>query len=138
MERHPEADLFLHLGDGEYELGELARRYPAAVFRVVRGNCDSVPQSPPELLVPVADKKFFITHGHSYGVKNSLAPLLKRARLLGAEVCCYGHTHTASVTTRDGVLLLNPGSVARPRQERASYAIVDLTGAGIAAHIVKM
>ena len=40
--RNPDADMFLHLGDGESEYQLLCRNMPevADKFRYVKGNCD--------------------------------------------------------------------------------------------------
>ena len=68
----------------------------------------------------------FITHGHGYGVKSSCDPLVKAALAQGADVALFGHTHEALSTQRDGIFLVNPGSVSRARQGGESYAVIDL------------
>ena len=51
---------------------------------------------------------------------------LARAKELGADIAIYGHIHMPDYGTEDGVLVINPGSVAKPRQEgwRKSYAVM--------------
>ncbi|MGI6404129.1 MAG: metallophosphoesterase family protein [Oscillospiraceae bacterium] len=51
-----------------------------------------------------------------------------------ADICCFGHTHTPLSLYRDGVYLLNPGSLSQPRVGFPSYAVIDLTQAGVAIH----
>lgn len=133
----PDAGLFLHLGDGEQEFDDLMSVYPDKKMLFVRGNCDWNSEKKTEELLICADKRIFLTHGHMYGVKRGLDRLEQRARLLSADICCFGHTHTACSTYRDGLHLLNPGSIALPRDGSASYAVIDITDAGIAIHIVR-
>ena len=48
------------------------------------------------------------------------------AREAGADIAVYGHTHTA-LEERGDVTVLNPGSIARPRDERrGSFMLVEL------------
>jgi predicted phosphodiesterase len=51
----------------------------------------------------------------------------------------YGHSHKPSVTTRGGVLLVNPGS-AGPRRFRlpVAVAIVDIAAATLDAVIIEL
>ena len=92
-------------------LGGQARRILA-----VRGNCDAEVD---QMLLPfpilsdsallLLDRRCFLTHGHVYG-PDRLPPLCP-----GDALLC-GHTHVPVRETRDGVLLLNPGSVTFPKQ----------------------
>ena len=48
-----------------------------------------------------------------------------------ATRCCVGHTHVpATFRTRDGKVMINPGSVGQPRDgdPRAAYALLDPAG----------
>ena len=51
-----------------------------------------------------------------------------------ASRCCVGHTHVpATFRTRDGKVMINPGSVGQPRDgdSRAAYALLELEAATI-------
>ena len=52
--------------------------------------------------------------------------LKQEARGRGADIVMYGHTHRPCFTKEDGLITLNPGSVAYPRQEgrRGSYMVM--------------
>ena len=54
--RNPDADMFLHLGDGESEYQLLCRNMPevADKFRYVKGNCDYGSDAPLTELIDVA------------------------------------------------------------------------------------
>ena len=71
-----------------------------------------------------------MTHGHKYGVKYSLEPLLQAAEQQGCKIAVYGHTHLAHEAYRNGIYLLNPGCLCGSRA-KPSYGIIDLTPQGI-------
>jgi hypothetical protein len=92
----------------------------------VKGNCDLDQSSPDEQIVEWDGLKLFVVHGHTYKVKSTPMPLFYRSLELGVHICCFGHTHVPFCKQREGVLFLNPGSLARPRLTRnATYAILS-------------
>ncbi|NLV20696.1 MAG: metallophosphoesterase [Syntrophomonadaceae bacterium] len=94
----------------------------------VRGNCDrSEPSARDEEIVTVIDKRFYILHGHQYGVKQSMTRLHYRALELEADVVIYGHTHAAQLQQIDHIWMINPGSASRPRfDDRSSYVLIEM------------
>jgi putative phosphoesterase len=54
-------------------------------------------------------------HGHRYDVKGTTADLIEEAENMAVDIVVYGHTHIVDVTERKNLLVLNPGSVSRPR-----------------------
>lgn len=138
VEQQKDADLFLHLGDGEREFDDIVCCFPQKRFLSVRGNCDWATDKKTEDLVVCMGKRIFFTHGHLYGVKRDTSRLLNRALELNADICCFGHTHIAVSTYESGVYIFNPGSIARPAAGLPSYGIIDITDAGIAANHVTL
>lgn len=134
------ADLYIHLGDGEYELNLIAAEYPDRNIVHVKGNCDFASLSENELFfMPAENCKVFAVHGHKYDVKYSLETLKKKARSLGANVVLYGHTHERFLDYDDGLYIMNPGSVSCPRDGKApSFGIIDVSSAGIMTNIVEL
>ena len=63
---------------------------------------------------------------NSFGVFYSVYSEEAAAR--GCEIVCFGHTHKPVVEKKNGVLVINPGSLSFPRQEgrRPSYAVMEL------------
>ena len=49
-----------------------------------------------------------------------------------ADIIMYGHTHKPFFEQREGITLLNPGSLSFPRQEgrKGSYMIIEIAGDG--------
>lgn len=133
---HPEADLFLHLGDGKREFEDLAALYPDKQMVGVDGNCDmGLPGKAVDVIV-CRGKKIFFAHGHTFLVKHSTATFLAAARAAGAAIALHGHTHIAYSTYEDGLYIMNPGSVTSPSHGPASYGMIDITPAGIVLNIV--
>ena len=118
-------DAVFHLGDGFRDMDGFLAEFPY-VFRVA-GNCD-FSGGERECLAPLFGKRFFLTHGHAYRVKSTMQLLKARAYETEADCVLFGHTHKPLVTNRNGVLVVNPGSLAYPRQpgRRPSYAIMTL------------
>lgn len=134
-----DADLFLHLGDGENELKDIAALHPDKTFHFVCGNRDFGSTAPSYLVVEAAGVKIYMTHGHECYVHNGLETLVSRAKENEASIALYGHTHIANTTYIDGVHVMNPGSLFSPRGRRApSYGVIDITDAGIAMHLVEV
>ncbi len=126
-----EADVFIHLGDGEREFEYLCTNFPFKELFCVRGNGDFGSLSPTERVLNLGGKKIFITHGHTYGVKRGLDDLKRRAREQEADIAMFGHTHLPYTAYEDGIHYLNPGSVSLPLRGAPSYGVVDITEAGI-------
>ncbi|MFT0799861.1 metallophosphoesterase [Bacillus swezeyi] len=123
-ERHEkDVDLSIHCGDSE-----LDPSHPAlSSYLTVKGNCDFYGDFKDEIVVPVGSRKLFFTHGHLYGIKQSLLNVYYRAAELNADIICFGHSHIAGSELMDGKLLINPGSIRLPRVRRdKTYAILSI------------
>ena len=121
-----EAELWLHAGDFAPDADVLEEMSGRRVARVL-GNCDFfVDGVHDETVVEVAGHRIFLTHGHLFNVRFDTAMLAAAARETGADIAVYGHTHIALEEYGD-ITVLNPGSIARPRDERrGSFMLVEL------------
>lgn len=118
------ADHVIHCGDFCTE----THRLPRGPLTVVQGNCDWEEISG-EARWEGGGFRFFVTHGHGFRVGSSLLPLQYRAREIGAQIACFGHTHVPLSEMVEGVLLINPGSLAEPRGvPKPSYAVLETSG----------
>jgi putative phosphoesterase len=139
-----DAGIFLHLGDGEREFDRIREKFPHLEMHGVSGNCDWSSLTRTREILWAEGKKIFYTHGHIFHVKSGLGELRASAAALGADVAVFGHTHTALTEYEDGLYLLNPGSISGGASStsgaagNASYGILDITGAGLAANIVRL
>lgn len=133
-----DADMFIHLGDGSKEFEEIQLCYPEQSYLGIQGNCDYTLDVPYAQVTELAGKRIFSTHGHLYGVKGGLDRLKETARQHHAHIVLYGHTHQNFTGYEDGLTILNPGSLARPRSGLPSYGIIDLSSSGILTNIVEV
>ncbi len=101
----------IHLGDVEPDAEELSRQFPMIPVASVPGNCDFGSTDEVTKIFTLGGKKFFITHGHRYGVKLGYAKLINTGMTAGADAVLFGHTHEAFDTWLDGTLIANPGAV---------------------------
>ena len=87
---------------------------------------------PREDVIEVEENKILVTHGHYYGVSMAFDQLAEAARSRGCNAAFFGHIHVPVVEKEAGVLLVNPGSLAYPRQRgrRPSYAVMETDGKG--------
>lgn len=114
---YPNADLFLHLGDLEDNPGA----FPGWVF--VRGNNDWQGDMPSERVISIQGHKIYMTHSHLFPYSRREESLARTALEHCCDICLYGHTHVSNITRKNGVLLINPGSLLMPRDgNEPSYA----------------
>lgn len=127
--QQPTADFIIHLGDGERDTLSTEKNYPEKKFIHVSGNCDFCPENSLEKIECFNQCKIFLCHGHTYHVKAGLEELFGRAQSIGCNIALFGHTHQPLMEYRNGLYLMNPGSIGRGMPK--SYGIVDITRQGI-------
>ena len=132
-----DAGLLIHLGDGNRELEDIQTLYPQLRCLGVRGNCDQNSDAPCTLLTEAGGKTILATHGHLYGVKGGLDRLKQAARQNHAHIVLYGHTHQNFTGYEEGLHIMNPGSLSKPRNYMPSYGIIDITEGGILTNVVE-
>lgn len=139
-------DLLVHAGDHYHDASGLAALVDFPVHAVV-GNCDSRLEGPEEKILEIEGMKLYITHGHKYNVKMSLLRLYHRAAEVGAAAAVYGHTHVSGYCytpaegclNSQGLLLINPGSVSKPRNgDRPSFGLLEITNGTIKPKIMNL
>ena len=123
---HPDAKMFIFLGDGLRDADSFFDEYSHIPHVGVRGNCDMYSSFGgesylDEQTVEVEGVRIFCCHGHKYGVKRGLMALCEEAKRRGCDIALYGHTHDSLITEMDGVTLINPGSARYPAGEGGSY-----------------
>ena len=134
------ADYLIILGDELYhgprnpltkdydpkEVAELLNGYSKKIT-AVRGNCDSevdqmmldYPLMSDYNIIFYNEKRIFVTHGHIYNKVNM-------PNITDGDVMIYGHTHIPLAEKKDGIYILNPGSISLPKQDNPnSYAVLE-------------
>lgn len=119
-------DYLIHCGDveGREFFIEALAECPCCI---VAGNNDFFSDLPREEEIELAGKRILVTHGHYYGVSMDLYSLVDEAQDRNCQIVMFGHTHKPVVMEKDGILVINPGSLAYPRQQgrRPSYAVME-------------
>ncbi len=126
-------DAVLHLGDGETDVALLAEVENCPVLRVA-GNCDLGSKAPSELIAEWRGVRILLCHGDRYGVKAGLSQLIGHGLEAGVQAVLYGHTHLAMAEERDGLMLLNPGTMTNQATFH-SFAILEISVDGLHAKI---
>jgi putative phosphoesterase len=129
IEKNPDIELIIHLGDYCRDVTQLIQLYPDKKFEYVYGNCDiGIGSIPAEKTIEIEGKKIFMTHGHKYSVKWDHNRIMSRAQAVNAEVILYGHTHISSIEYVNNFTVVNPGSMTESRSGMSeSYAVLDIT-----------
>lgn len=124
MEYLSDVDLIIHAGDNLMDGDYIEETYNIRVLSVA-GNCDM--GGIDEIIENIGGRTIFVTHGHQYLVSIDPSRLFYAAQERGAEIAIFGHTHKPFYGTKDGVTLINPGSVSQPRgNSERSFCIIDI------------
>ena len=129
-------DMFIHLGDAEGSEDMITswckEQNPDCEVYMVLGNNDFFSDLPREDVIDIEGNKVLVTHGHYYGVSMAFDQLADAAKQRGCNAAFFGHIHVPVLEKEDGILLVNPGSLAFPRQRgrRPSYAVLETDGNG--------
>jgi putative phosphoesterase len=126
-QRHRQAGALAFLGDGAGDLSQaLAWTRFEAPWMAVQGNGDYDARLPSSGILDFAGRRFFLTHGHRYALSDGFGVLAAAAKSQGAGAALFGHTHFPFWEEYGGLLLLNPGSLGRPRSAvGSSFATIE-------------
>lgn len=140
LEKHPEKvldyidkcfnemDLIIHAGD--YTNSKVINLIKSrSKFLGVHGNCDKsyVRELVKEKeLIELCGYRIGIFHGHGEK-KTTIERAYDAFSQDKADIIIFGHSHQPSITTKNKILMLNPGSLSRKRKEPwFSYIILEL------------
>lgn len=117
----------IHLGDLVSDAEDLESMFSVPVS-YVRGNCDFLSAGTmSKQILEIKGNRIFITHGHDYGVKYSDEQLRNLARQERYQVILFGHTHNAFLGYEGDTILMNPGSISLPRNQKLpSFGILEI------------
>lgn len=120
-------DCLMHLGDGVKDVEFLEAASDIPVYAVA-GNCDFAGGYPAQLTVELGGRKIFLTHGHTFNVRNSARLLINNAIKHGYDITLFGHTHVSEVFAEGKHVFMNPGSTCYPRGPHgfATCGVIEL------------
>lgn len=124
-EKYGDIDAVIHAGDTERADNSFYENNCKCPFYVVTGNND-YNGNPSYLNVSLGGKKFFVSHGHRYGVYMGMDKIINTAMVNGADFLIYGHTHIPDHQKGDSLEVINPGSLAGIRSGTRSYVVISL------------
>lgn len=123
-------DVVMHLGDHVSDARDLSYALDTTDFYEVRGNCDFGSQAPETILTELCGVRFFLTHGHLFGVKADLTHLKAQAVQCGAQVVLFGHTHRPLLENDGGIWYMNPGAAKDGR-----YGVVEISAGRVSCRL---
>ena len=106
-------DLLIHCGDVVQDAEALGILTGIPVVSAP-GNCDGA-YGRDFRIVETPAGRLLVTHGHAEHIDRGTAGLLYLTEEQDCRAVCFGHTHVGVVTEEDGITLINPGSLNRPR-----------------------
>ena len=131
-------DYVIHLGDMAADAERISKKLDTKVISV-NGNCDRDFSRDNYKILEAECGSILLLHGHMESVKSGLSRLLYRTLELNCVGAFFGHSHVAEIVEAEGVVLVNPGSMAYPRPgDYPSYAVAETDAKGISASIVYM
>lgn len=119
-------DLAIHCGDYYEDIVKVLAGTDLA-YEGVCGNVDVVRHAPAEQLLEIGGLSIFVSHGHHFDVKYDLNRLFYKGLEVKADICLFGHTHVSLIIEKEGLILMNPGSVTRPKgHHKPSYGLIEI------------
>lgn len=120
-------DMVIHLGDicGDEQY---IRDNAGCKVCMVEGNNDYRTGLNREEIIEIGKYRALLTHGHGSYVSYGTDVIAEEGRTIGMDVVMFGHTHVPVIKQENGLILVNPGSLAFPRQEnhKRSFIIMEL------------
>jgi len=133
LERVCPIDLMIHLGD--FEGGEeYIKSISPCPAELIAGNNDFFNGLPKEKIIHIGKYTVMLTHGHRYGVNSNTSTIRDVALKNKADIVMFGHTHLPMIDLSGNVWVINPGSLALPRQHGRipTFIIMDIDSKGVA------
>ncbi len=119
-------DALIHLGDFCSDAEAMAKELRLELHAVA-GNCDAGRTTYPVVDVLEAEgARILLCHGHTYDVGETPQRLIWAAQERECTAALFGHTHRQFLEKEDGVLLMNPGSLCRPRGTEAGLGLLTV------------
>lgn len=120
--RAEKPNYLIHLGDTLRDAQQLEALFPYLPICAVPGNNDWFCDHPKEKAISLGNERIFLCHGHTTNVKYGTELQLARTVREGCTVSLFGHTHRPLLREKNGILLLNPGSLTYS----GTYAVLTL------------
>jgi len=123
LKKEKPIDMLIHCGDicGDEKA---IRNMAECPCHMVAGNMDFYTSEPGLDIFELLNHKIFLCHGHHFYVDDGTDFLVLSAKADGCDIAMFGHTHRPLLEKKDGVYVVNPGSIAKPRTFDSVYPYV--------------
>lgn len=131
INREKPLDMLVHCGDAEGTEGDISILAECPIWAVL-GNNDFFSMLSKEHEFEIDGGRAFLTHGHYYHVSMGPQRIIEEGMSREADYVFFGHTHRPFIEEYDGMWVINPGSIAYPRQEGrdCTYIIMNINDQG--------
>ena len=102
IELHRDADIKIDCGDSCLSIDDKRLQD----FLNVKGNHDFA-----DFPLTIVSPPFFIAHGHRFNIYESEDIMIQEARKNNCSIVLHGHTHIPNYQIKDGISIINPGSI---------------------------
>lgn len=131
--KHQNADLFLHAGDIELAESEVEG------YLVVAGNNDFYYDYPIQRNIMTPYGKLVLLHSHTISSYHHSEKLLEFGKEQLARIVCFGHTHRNTLINKEGIYLINPGSLYYNRDgSPLGYYVLDISEDAVHATFIEI
>lgn len=131
MQQIDPIDVIVHCGD-YYKDAENIRRKCRLPVLAVKGNCDGDFRYGGYMHFETEAGNFLITHGHMLDVGHDLQRIYYKVLEENCIGAFFGHTHRSVYLDMDGIYLMNPGSLSRPRDgSGGTFGIIQTCPSGV-------
>lgn len=142
IEKTAPFDMLIHLGDAEGSEDRIEtwcrQQNGDCQVHMILGNNDFFSNLDREKEIQIGAYKAFLTHGHFYSVSVGTERLMDEGKDRKMDIVMFGHTHKPCLEHRNGLTVINPGSLSFPRQDgrRPSYMLMEIDRDGEAHYTV--
>ena len=128
MLQEEEFDYIIHLGDEYSDVDKIKEVCPNIEIFYIAGNHDISWLEPKEAIFEICGVRMYATHGDRLNVKFNHDEIIARAKELNASIALYGHSHIQKCIKKDGIIVVNPGSLSESRDKNisGSYVIMKI------------
>lgn len=128
-------DYIIHCGD-YIDDGIKLRDKLGVKALLTKGNCDNSFSEDEFAILETEAGNILAVHGHMQRVSYSLEYLYELAIDNNCVCAVFGHTHRGIFTNVNGIYMMNPGSLTRPRDASlGSFGILEIDGDTISGQI---
>lgn len=131
LNRENPVQMIVHCGD-YFEDGNAIRKSSGLPVIAVMGNCDGELSEKSYGRLETEAGDFLVCHGHMENVDLGLQSLYYKALEANCIGALFGHTHQNTYVEVDGLYIMNPGSLPKPKDgSGGTFGIIQTSESGV-------